>query len=725
MKKSTQYILIGTGFGLFAWIIDAIVDYQFFNIQNKPLLDHLIINPHAHEIYIRLVLLATFTLFGFISARQIEKQTKTENHITAINKELGATLFSIGDAVISTDTHGKIARMNPIAQELTAWDISEAKGKPLIEVFKIINAHTRATAKNPVDKALKENKIVGLANHTVLIDKNGKEYQIADSAAPITNKENVTIGVVLVFRDVTEEYQMRDTIEKSEKQLSKAQAITKTGSWEFHLNTGQVVASDQAYKIYGTNPDKKLTIKDAQSFPLPEFRPMMDQAIKNLIEKDEKYDLEFKIKQQNTGKILDVQSIAEYDKRNNIVFGTIKDITEQKRTRKELKESEASLQSIFRSAPVGIGMVVNRILVDVNQRVCEMTGYSKEELLNKSARILYPNDKEYDFVGQEKYQQITQQGTGTVETLWQKKNGEVINVLLSSTPIQSDDWSRGVTFTALDITERKKYEVQIKQKNEEYYAANEELRENLEHIQEINKELEKAKEKAEESEKLKSAFLANMSHEIRTPMNSILGFAQMLKKPALSDTKQRRYIKIIDQSGRRMLNTINDLVDIAKIEANQMKITTTEFEVHEEMIYLHNLFSPEAQQKKLKLKLVNPLDNSLKIKTDKEKLEAVLINLIKNAIKYTDEGYIEFGYKTHANEIMFFVKDTGIGIDPKRHKAIFERFVQADIEDKEVREGTGLGLAITKAYVEMLGGEIRVASEPDKGSTFSFHVAQA
>src|SRR6056297_1470771 len=171
MKKSSQYILIGIGFGLFAWVFDAIVDYLFFNIQNASLFDHLILNPHAHEIYIRLTLLATFTLFGFISARQIEKLDKAENHINSINKELGATLFSIGDGVISTDLQGRIVRMNPIAQELTGWNINEAKGKPLIEVFKIINAHTRATVENPADKVLKENKIVGLANHTVLIDK--------------------------------------------------------------------------------------------------------------------------------------------------------------------------------------------------------------------------------------------------------------------------------------------------------------------------------------------------------------------------------------------------------------------------------------------------------------------------------------------------------------------------------------------------------------------------
>ncbi len=250
-------------------------------------------------------------------------------------------------------------------------------------------------------------------------------------------------------------------------------------------------------------------------------------------------------------------------------------------------------------------------------------------------------------------------------------------------------------------------------------VQNQHLEEIIEHKDEIQSRLEEAKEKAEESDRLKSAFLANMSHEIRTPMNSILGFAQMLQKPMLSNQKQDKYLKIINQSGRRMLNTINDIMDISRIESGQITVSPSTFNVNELLNRLFQTFQPEADKKNLKLHLKTNKTTE-NITTDEDKLEAIFINLIKNAIKYTDAGYIEFGYKKHETNLLFFVEDTGIGIEKDRQQAIFERFVQADIDDKDVREGVGLGLAITKAYIELLGGQINIESEPGQGTKISF-----
>ena len=238
-------------------------------------------------------------------------------------------------------------------------------------------------------------------------------------------------------------------------------------------------------------------------------------------------------------------------------------------------------------------------------------------------------------------------------------------------------------------------------------------------------ELRNAKEKAEESDRLKSAFLANMSHEIRTPMNGILGFADLLKKPDLSGENQRKYISIIEKSGKRMLNIINDIVDISKIEAGLMEFNMKETNVNEQIEYTYTFFKPESEAKGIKLSLKNSLPAAeATIKTDREKLYAILTNLVKNAIKYTKEGAIEFGYNLkkdkEAAELEFYVKDTGIGIMKDRQDAVFERFIQADIYDKMAHQGGGLGLAITKSYVEMLGGKIWIESEEGKGSTFYF-----
>lgn len=265
-------------------------------------------------------------------------------------------------------------------------------------------------------------------------------------------------------------------------------------------------------------------------------------------------------------------------------------------------------------------------------------------------------------------------------------------------------------------------------KNQEYERINNSLKKNYkklisskEKLKEINKELQKAKVKAEESDQLKSAFLANMSHEIRTPMNGIMGFAELLKEANLSIEERKNYIEIIEKSGTRLLNIINDIVDISKIEAGQMNVVFSGTNIDEQLQYIQTFFTPETQDKGLLLLLKRPLaDDETIIRTDREKLYAILMNLVKNAIKYTVKGIIEFGYEKKDNYIQFFVKDTGIGISKDRHQAIFERFIQADFNDKMARQGAGLGLSIAKAYVELLGGKIWVESEPEKGSVFYF-----
>jgi signal transduction histidine kinase len=235
----------------------------------------------------------------------------------------------------------------------------------------------------------------------------------------------------------------------------------------------------------------------------------------------------------------------------------------------------------------------------------------------------------------------------------------------------------------------------------------------------------KQQEKAMLADKLKSAFLANMSHEIRTPMNGILGFAQLLMEPNLSGAEQAEYLSIIEKSGERMLNVINDIIDISKIESGLIRVDIRETDINKQSEYIYTFFKNEIEAKGIQFscKISLPPEDAL-IMTDSEKLYAILINLVKNAVKFTHNGSISFGYKKITFQgrdmLEFFVSDTGIGIPSERQDAIFERFVQADIYDKHAYQGAGLGLAISKAYVEMLSGKISVVSEFGNGSTFYF-----
>ena len=240
-------------------------------------------------------------------------------------------------------------------------------------------------------------------------------------------------------------------------------------------------------------------------------------------------------------------------------------------------------------------------------------------------------------------------------------------------------------------------------------------------ITKTNIELIKAKEKAEESDRLKSAFLANMSHEIRTPMNGILGFTDLLKEPGLTGKQQKDYIEIIQKSGDRMLNTVNDIIEISRIETGQIKLVSNLVNISDHLTTLCIFFRLEAENKGLKLILDNNLTQAESlIKTDKNKFGSIVTNLIKNAIKYTDKGSITIGCNKKGEFLEFYVTDTGIGIPANRIVAIFNRFEQADIEDSRALQGSGLGLSIVKSYVEMLGGEIWVESEEGVGSQFYF-----
>ena len=238
----------------------------------------------------------------------------------------------------------------------------------------------------------------------------------------------------------------------------------------------------------------------------------------------------------------------------------------------------------------------------------------------------------------------------------------------------------------------------------------------------IEADLISALEKAKESDKLKTAFLQNISHEIRTPMNGILGFTELLKNQQLSNEKQQTFIDIISKSGERMLKTLNDLMDISKLETGQVKLNYSKISINEELSILFSLFNEEAKQKDLAFKLIIPQNTHPIISTDREKLFAVLSNLIKNALKYSKIGAINFGYNVQNNFLEFFVEDSGIGIPLNRQQAIFERFIQADVYDTEAYEGAGLGLSIAKSYVTMLGGKIWVVSEEQKGATFYFTI---
>jgi PAS domain S-box-containing protein len=335
---------------------------------------------------------------------------------------------------------------------------------------------------------------------------------------------------------------------------------------------------------------------------------------------------------------------------------------------------------------------INNKFIYINDAGCKALGFSRDELIGKHLSKINRRVTADDL--KTAWERLKNEQFFTAESVHTRKDGSEFPVEIVSSYVVFGGIEYNFGF-ARDITDRKQAE----------------------------KELIQAKAKAEESDRLKSSFLANMSHEIRTPMNGILGFSDLLKEPDLTGEERDKYIGMINKSGLRMLNIINDLISISKVESGLLEISWSDLNINELFEYQYSFFHPDAAKKGVRLSFKNALSkNAPVINTDAEKVYAILTNLLKNAVKFTSVGSVEFGYEKKGDYLEFFVKDSGPGIEKECQNIIFERFRQGSEFVNLGFEGVGLGLSISKAYTELLGGKIWVESEPGQGSTFFFTI---
>jgi len=587
-------------------------------------------------IIIIILLLGLILIFQHRRRNVYKELFVKEKELREYHEEYKTILYSIGDGVITTDANGKIKKMNAIAEELTGWKEAEALGKAGKEIFKVINEETREDIENPIIKVLTEGTIVGLAKHTLLISKNGNEIPIADSGAPIRNEEGEITGVILVFRNQTEErfaasllkarlniveysvshttqellqnaldeicdliaspigffhfvendqvtlslqtwstktkkefckaegkgfhydidkagvwadciytkkpiihndyaslknkkglpqghapvirelvvpvirsgkvvailgvgnkqteYTLKDieivsflsdvaweslsrkrsedAIRVSKERLNRAEFASKSGNWELHLATKKMISSKGARLLYGIKHEDS-DYEIIKKSPLPQYRPMLDEALRNLIEKNEPYNLEFKIKTADTGEIKDIHSIATYDKEMGVLFGVIQDITERKRSEDELRSSEQRFGLLFNC--INDAVLVHKMnggeagrFTEVNEIACNRLGYSREELLEMTPLDIDSGGMEESKI--RAIESLINQGHAVFEMIHVSKSGQKIPVEISSRLFQSDG-IQYVLSIARDISERKQAEIKIKQMLERYNLA--------------------------------------------------------------------------------------------------------------------------------------------------------------------------------------------------------------------------------------------------------------
>ncbi|MCG8582158.1 MAG: PAS domain S-box protein [Bacteroidales bacterium] len=390
--------------------------------------------------------------------------------------------------------------------------------------------------------------------------------------------------------------------------------------------------------------------------------------------------------------------IAEIKGQNYIYQGrsvritSVRDISEYKKAQQALIESEAKYREVVENA--GDGILIGNLkgeVIEVNQAFLNMTGYIEEDILNKHIKYLF--DPQVIKEKPLRFDLLNQGQSIIIERDIIGKDGLPIPIEMNSKRPHANYYLAIVR----DLRERKKAENILKLKN---------------------KELLEAKEKAEESDHLKSAFLANMSHEIRTPMNGIIGFAELIKSDFAKEGKDNTYLDIIISSGHQLLNIINDVLEISRIETGQVKLNYKKFDLKYLINELISFFSHAAGLHHNKL-IFNPTEDEIVIKCDEAKLRQILTNLINNAVKFTQNGTVEVDCEIINNNIQISVKDTGIGIPNEYLDKIFDRFLQAENRNL-MHNGTGLGLSICKKYIELMKGEIWVESTVGEGSRFTF-----
>ncbi|MBD3562437.1 response regulator, partial [Planktothrix sp. FACHB-1355] len=522
-------------------------------------------------------------------------------------------------------------------------------------------------------------------------------------------ERNQQLQTEIEVRIATEEA-LKKTVESlhtTSRQLAEAQRIAHLGSWSWDIFTNKLTWSEETFRIFGFAPDRsEPSHTEFNELIYPDDIELFQTTTARAIADGLAYQFEFRIKRSD-GQLRYFETTGEpiFNSAGQVIrlFGTVLDISDRKQAEIALRQSEQKFRKAFDHTAVGMCLVSpTGKFMQVNSSLCQMLGYSKQELLSFNfEEITYPDDINIDWKSQENL-----------------LNGEIISYHIEKRYLHKN---RSIVWGLLSVSL-----VRDNREQPLYFVTQ---IQDITPLKNTAAELLLAKEAAVTASQAKSVFLANMSHELRTPLNAILGFAQLLSRDSNLNDQQKENIAIIGRSGEHLLNLINDILDISKIEAGHTDLNETEFDLKEMLWEIEEMFLLKADSKCLELKFDFAADVPQFIRSDRLKLRQVLINLLSNAIKFTNKGTVTMQVKvdssspsiTNTSRLVFVVDDTGVGIAPEEINSIFNPFVQTQAGIVS-GQGTGLGLAISRKYVQLLGGDIKVNSQIGQGTTFQFDI---
>jgi PAS domain S-box-containing protein len=773
------------------------------------------------------VALTLFVLIGTTISGLTEALHRTRRRIAASERRYAVTLGSIGDAVIATDTHARLTFLNPAAEALTGWRPAEAVGRPLAEVFRIVNEETHRPAEDPAAKVLRTGMVVGLANHTALLSRDGREVPIDDCGAPIIDEGGAIAGVVLVFRDVTQRRRAEEAeaFRRSEQRWRSLTEALPQLVWS--------AAPDGACDYFSTQWTEHTGVAEAELLGWrwletlhPEDREPTRHAWLESVAGRRPYDVEYRVRRRDGEyRWFKTRGVPIRNTSGTIVkwFGTCTDITDLRQAEEALRESERRFRVFVDHAADAFFLQDDRgVILDVNRRACESLGYARDELIGMTPFGFDP-DLTPGFL-EEAARKLNEGETIAFESRHRRKDGTTFPAEVRGKAFWEGS-RRFVVSLARDVTDRRRAEEALRESEQRFrgtfenaavgiahthptgrflrvnetfcavvgYPRDELLRKTFQDvthpddlaaslepftalmrgespgfgieqryvrkdgspvwaelfvslqrdaagkpayaiavIQDITErkrldgELRQAKESAEAANRAKDEFLANVSHEIRTPMNAILGMTELVLDTDLTDD-QRQCLRTAKSAADSLLTMLNDLLDFSKIEAGKMALDPADFSLRAMVGNTLRALAPRAHQKGLELVAEVRPDVPDALVGDGGRLRQVILNLVGNAIKFTDAGEVVVHVESVADQtpageavVRFVVRDTGIGIEPEMQGRIFRAFEQADTSTTRKYGGTGLGLSIAARLVRLMGGLITVASEPGRGSTFAF-----
>ena len=689
----------------------------------------------------------------FASVRDITERKAFEEELKQSEERFRLLIEGVKDyAIFVLDTEGRVATWNEGAERIKGYRAEEIIGEHF-SIFYTEEDIERAHPEHELEVAETQGRY---EEEGWRVRKDGSRFWASVLITALRDEEGRLQGFSKITRDITERRKNEEALKESEASLAEAQRMARLGNWEWDLRTGEVRWSDEVFRIYGYEPKEFVpTFERLVEIVHPDDRELLRERIDATLYEGAPYDFHHRIVlPSGEERIVSRRAEVVRDEGGEPLYmvGTVQDITERQRAEEEIRRLNAELEERVRKRTAQLEATVSELreneqrlreseerysLVvegsndgifdwDIrtgelfwNDRLFEMLGLSGSEVtpsFETFVELLHPEDRQR--VMDALTAHLERHAEYIVEFRLRHSSGEYLHCIVQGKAQRDEEGTPyRMAGAVTDITERKRAEEEIRRLNESLERR----------VEERTAQLEAARRAADEANRAKSEFLANMSHEIRTPMNGVIGMTGLLLDTRL-DAEQREYAEAIHASGENLMVIINDILDFSKIEAGALRLETIDFDLRSAVEDVMDILASRAYGKDLELANLIEYDVPVALRGDPGRLKQVLINLVGNAIKFTEEGEVVVKIMLSeerpedATMIRFEVSDTGIGMTPEQQSRLFQSFTQADASTTRRYGGTGLGLAISRQLVGMMGGEIGVESEPGVGSTFFFTV---